>query len=205
MSILHIILKSGFDQIGNEHRWHPSAAGSQPAAGMVPLTLLECYDHQTVIQKVGDGQQCPHFLLEPLVCHIQPAVVRRVADIRLDPDQIGHLPGCKVGIQLGERHDHLLTAVRIQADVIEVDKRIVLLVVTHCTAYETWLGHVFLIGLPTQPSCLNQISQVRCVNEAICAVGLNPESVAADQCDVIGQAGVADGVVLGEQSVLLGE
>ncbi len=80
-----------------------------------------------------------------------------------------------------------------------------LLGVTAGLAQGAGVGHVFLVGLPGQPGSIQTSGEVGLVDKALGAVGVDAEGAAADQGEIVGQAGMADGIVLGEQGIVLGE
>ena len=70
---------------------------------------------------------------------------------------------------------------------------------------ETGRGHALQVGFPGAAAGLDLVGQVGLVHETIRAVAGNVLRAAAHQCDVVGQAGMADCEVIGQQHILLSQ
>ncbi len=71
-------------------------------------------------------------------------------------------------------------------------------------AFEAWFWHIVLIGFPGAPAGFDQVGQAGRVDVAVVEIDAvigDVEGVAADQGDVIWQAGMCCRIMLGQQGV----
>ena len=124
-----------------------------------------------------------------------------VALVRDDEDEIRQRSTGEIGFEFQQGYDAARTASLVQADGVEVNERVVLLDVNVGIAHVARTRHVLEVAFPRPPAGLDLVRQAGGVDEAVRTGAVYPESVAAHQSDVIGQAGMRDGIVLGEQSI----
>src|SRR2546428_3932851 len=122
-------------------------------------------------------------------------VMHAVAHVGRDPDEVRQRSSRQVHIEFGKRN-HLPAAGRVRGDVGVVDERTVLLgVLAGGASQKACRGQPFHIGLPGPLMRLDLIGEILTGDGTVCAVIRDPESISPGQRDVVGQAGMCDGIV----------
>jgi hypothetical protein len=122
--------------------------------------------------------------------------VRVIANIWGDEDEIWKGAVRQIRIQHFKWYHRPITAFLIEADIIEVNERIVLLEISQGILLVTGCWHVFLVGLPGQPGGFDQVRQAGCINKTIHTGVVDPEGIPADHGNIIGQARMTEGKLL---------
>ena len=119
--------------------------------------------------------------------------------------KFGSVPAVNVRLKRSERNNASFTPRLVQPDRVEVNKRIVLLDVEMRVAKVTRFRHVLLISFPGAATGFNEIGQAGRVDETIVAIGINAESITANESNIVRQARMRDRVILGQQRIFARE
>ncbi len=203
MSVGSRVFKSIFDQRGIEDNRYASAGFQwQAAARMMPLSLFEQHHKQIRLPgRVQRGDQATEQFRQPGVGNIEGAVVRVVAQVRGDENEIRKRSRFDVRLKHSKGHNALFAARGIQPDRVEVNERIMLLNVVAFASEKAWFRDILLIRFPGAASGFDQVREAGRIDEAIAAIALDPKCVTAHQCNIVRQAGMPDCVILREQGV----
>ena len=118
-----------------------------------------------------------------------------VAHVGRDPGEVGHRSAGKIRIELRERN-HPPAAGRIRGDVGVVHERIVLLgVLAGGASQKACRGQPFHISLPGPLMRLDLIGEILTGDGTVRAVIRDPKGISPGQRDVVGQAGMCNGIV----------
>src|SRR6266702_4231186 len=121
-----------------------------------------------------------------------------MAHVRGDPVIGGHFVLRKVGCKLGEGYDVRSTAGVVRADIIIVEKWVMLLHIETIRRIANIAGgrHTLHIGLPGTTTCLYLICEIGSILKAGGAIAGNTEGASSCQGHVVWKARMSNGIVL---------
>ena len=126
-----------------------------------------------------------------------------ITHVRGDPDIVGQMVVSNVCSKLREGNDMGGTTSRVQANIVIVQKRVMLLHVEAIRGIASVARrrHTLHIGFPGTTTCFNLIGQIGSMLKTGGAIVAQTKSVSSGECQVIGKAGMCNSIILCRQSV----